>query len=41
MIIGWETIIYNCEKIERSMQELMKIYTDGGKEPNVEETTYL
>jgi hypothetical protein len=41
MIIGWETMIDNCEKIERSLQELMKIYSDAGKEPNVEETTYL
>jgi hypothetical protein len=30
MIIDWENQIDNCEKIERSLQELMKIYSDAG-----------
>ena len=34
MIIDWENQIDNCEKIERSLQELMKIYSDAGKEPS-------
>ena len=41
MIIDWEHQIDNCEKIERSLQELMKIYSDNGKEPNEDEKQYI
>jgi hypothetical protein len=27
--IGWETEIETCEKVERSMEELIKLYADS------------
>lgn len=30
MVIDWENEIDTCEKIERSMEELVKIFTDAG-----------
>lgn len=39
--IGWENEIETCEKVERCIEELMKIYVDALREVQEDERIYV